>query len=80
MIMEPQMLTSGLGIVIIIFIGVLSILWFLLPFAVFGIKRRLDLMIDQNNEIITLLQLSENKSGISRPSNKNEKIEPTINL
>lgn len=78
--MEPQMLTSGLGIVIIIFIGVLSILWFLLPFAVFGIKRRLDLMIDQNNEIITLLQLSENKSGISRPSNKNEKIEPTINL
>jgi len=74
------MLTGGLGVVIIIFIVVLAILWFLLPFAVFGIKRRLDLMIDQNNEIITLLQMSENKSGISRPGNKNERIEPTIKL
>jgi len=78
--MEPEMLTSGVGIVIIIFIIVLSILWFLLPFAVFGIKRRLDKMIEQNDEVIALLQLRNSKSENSRPSNKNERIEPTINL
>ena len=78
--MNPEMLTSGVGIVIILFIIVLSILWFLLPFAVFGIKRRLDRMVEQNNEIITLLQMRSTKSETSRPSNKNERIEPTINL
>lgn len=78
--MEPQMFNNGLGIVIILFIVVLSILWFLLPFAVFGIKRRLDIMIEQNNQLITLLQMRNNKSEISRPNNKNERIEPTINL
>ena len=78
--MEPQMLTSGIGIVIIIFIIVLSILWFLLPFAVFGIKRRLDKMIEQNDEVITLLQMRNNKSEIRKSSDKNERIEPTINL
>jgi len=78
--MEPQMLTSGVGIVIIIFIIVLSILWFLLPFAVFGIKRRLDKMIEQNDEVITLLQMKNNKSESNKSSNKNERIEPTINL
>jgi len=40
--MEPNMFGSGLGIVIFLFLIVLAILWFLLPFAVFGIKDRLD--------------------------------------
>lgn len=79
--MEPQMLTSGVGIVILIFISsVLSVLWFLLPFAVFGIKRRLDRMIAQNDEIIILLQMRNNKSEIRKSGDKSERIEPTINL
>ncbi|MBI1424877.1 MAG: hypothetical protein GC149_15630 [Gammaproteobacteria bacterium] len=78
--MEPQMLTSGVGIVILIFIIILSILWFLLPFAVFGIKRRLDRMIEQNDEVITLLQMRNNKPEIRKSSDKNERIEPIINL
>lgn len=74
------MLTSGVGIVILIFIIALSILWFLLPFAVFGIKRRLDRMIAQNDEIIILLQMRNNKSEIRKSGDKSERIEPTINL
>ena len=78
--MNPEVLTGGVGIVIILFIVILSILWFFLPFAVFGIKKRLDRMVEQNSEIITLLQMRNTKSETSSSSNKTEKIEPTINL
>lgn len=39
--MENQMLTGVLGLVVIAFLIVLALLWFLLPFAVFGLKDRL---------------------------------------
>ncbi len=31
-------MTGGFGIVVVLFLFVLAVLWFLLPFAVFGIK------------------------------------------
>lgn len=36
------------------FLLFLSILWLILPFAVFGIKNRLDKLIKQNAELIDL--------------------------
>jgi hypothetical protein len=43
--------TGTFGIILIIFLIILGILWFILPFAVFGIKRKLDTMIKLLKEI-----------------------------
>ena len=69
--MDPDLLSGTFGIVIILFLTVLVILWFLLPFAVFGIKGRLDQIIDQNKQLITLLDKGNNDSVI-RNDNKGE--------
>lgn len=39
---------SGLSILWILFLVVLGILWFLLPFAIFGTKDRLRDLIEEN--------------------------------
>ncbi len=44
------------GIVIIIFWVVVAVLWFLLPFAVFGIKRRLDVLVKNSGTSIVLIE------------------------
>jgi hypothetical protein len=76
--MEPNILSGTFGIVIILFLFVLLILWFLLPFAVFGIKGRLDQLIDQNKQILYLLK-SNNTGVTSKEDNvTNTRIEPTI--
>ena len=78
--MNQDILAGTFGTVIIIFSMVLFLLWFLLPFAVFGIKGRLDKLIEQNNKLISLLQNSDIKSATSNDSNTSEnvKVEPTI--
>lgn len=47
--------------VAIIFLVVLCILWFLLPFAVFGIKDKLDILIQQNKKLIEHIEYKEFK-------------------
>ena len=46
------------GLAVVLFLVVLGILWFVLPFAVFGIKGRLDTLIalqrKQNDHIASL--------------------------
>ena len=54
-------LAVGGGIVymiLVIFLFVLGILWFLLPFAVFGIKNRLDLMVTEIKQVNVELRRS----------------------
>ena len=50
--------SGTLGMFIILFLVFLAILWFLLPFAVFGIKDRLDDLISEikktNSEVKNL--------------------------
>ncbi len=49
---------GGIGIFGILFLVVLAILWFFLPFAVFGIKERLDNQIKEQkktNELLIIL-------------------------
>ena len=41
-----------LMIAFFLFAVVLGILWLILPFAVFGIKKRLDKMIEQNARLL----------------------------
>jgi len=43
--MESYMPTAGLLAAAIVFLIVLTIAWIVLPFAVFGIKKRLDRII-----------------------------------
>ena len=78
--MQQDMLSGTFGIVIIIFLFVLFLLWFLLPFAVFGIKGRLDQLIEQNKQLISLLKNTNIKPNIGNESSASEKIkvEPTI--
>jgi hypothetical protein len=42
-------------IFVVLFLVVLAILWFLLPFAIFGTKRRLDELIEEHKKTNTLL-------------------------
>lgn len=49
-------LFSGIfGIVIFLFLLVLAILWFILPFAIFGIKPKLDMILQELDKTNTLL-------------------------
>ncbi len=52
-------LFSGIfGIVIFLFLLVLAILWFILPFAIFGIKPKLDMILqelDKTNKLLAAL-------------------------
>lgn len=78
--MQQDILSGTFGIVIIVFSIILFLLWFLLPFAVFGIKGRLDQLIQQNKQLISLLQ-SDNieTTAISEGAfSKETKVEPTI--
>jgi len=53
-------------LVIVVFLVVLAILWFFLPFAIFGTKDKLDEIIAQNKEINRLLKIiTEDKKQIS---------------
>ena len=40
-----EILAGPFGLIVVLFLIVLCILWTILPFAVFGIKKRLDEMI-----------------------------------
>jgi hypothetical protein len=76
--MDLNILSGTFGIVIVLFLFFLAILWFLLPFAVFGVKDRLERLIDQNEQIITLLKDSNIEPTINDVTLENEEIEPTI--
>lgn len=47
---------GGMSAIVIIFLIILSILWFLLPFAVFGIKGKLDEIIEEKKKTNQLLK------------------------
>jgi hypothetical protein len=70
--MEQYILSSTFGIVIIFFLFVLFLLWFLLPFAVFGIKGKLDQLIQQNKQLISLLQNKDIEPVANSEDDKNK--------
>ncbi|ANO50691.1 hypothetical protein [Woeseia oceani] len=46
--MDPA--AGGLYLIIVLFLVILGILWFLLPFAVFGTKAKLDALIAETRK------------------------------
>ena len=46
--MEPAL--GGLNLIVVLFLFVLGILWFLLPFAIFGTKDRLNELIAETQK------------------------------
>jgi hypothetical protein len=52
-----EFLGGSFGILIILFLFILAILWFLLPFAIFGTKDKLDLLIAESR--ITNAELAD---------------------
>jgi hypothetical protein len=55
---------GGIGLFWVVFLIALGVLWFLLPFAVFGIKARLDRQIveqERTNQLLVELIESNNR-------------------
>jgi hypothetical protein len=64
-------LPEGIALVVFLLLGILglvvSVLWIFMPFAVFGIKNRLDELIRINREIGRLLSLMDTPRGEALP-------------
>lgn len=58
---------GSFGLIVIIFLIVLAILWFLLPFAVFGIKTRIDESNQLSKEILIELKYLNAESQDKQP-------------
>lgn len=57
---------GGIGFFWMVFLIALGVLWFLLPFAVFGIKARLDAqIIEQERTNQLLLELIESNNRLN---------------
>lgn len=57
--MDSTMAAGGIVyLFVVVFLFVLGILWLLLPFAVFGIKNRLDLMLTEIKQVNVELRRS----------------------
>lgn len=53
---------TGIGLVVVIFLVVLALLWFFLPFAIFGTKDLIEQQIKETKETNKLLkQILEHK-------------------
>ncbi len=58
---------GGLYIFVVLFLFGLAVLWFLLPFAIFGTKAKLDLLIIKTNRTNEILEkIREEISGPTR--------------
>ena len=67
---------GGIGMFWILFLGALGVLWFLLPFAVFGIKARLDAQIAEQERTNRLLrELIDMNSPLNLLSRNNTDLE-----
>jgi hypothetical protein len=71
---EIEQFTSGFFVVIWLFLFVLAILWFLLPFAIFGTKDKLDELINEIKKSNT--QLSALKAEMTSIRQDNLKKNP----
>ena len=79
--------SESIGIIIIIFLFVLAVLWVLLPFLIFGIKKNLESLNQTNREILFEMKklhekpLRNKEMGIERkmePSNEGNIVESTV--
>lgn len=61
---------GGFALVVMLFLVVLAILWFILPFAIFGTKARLDSLIVKQDQQIELLKklVSQANDGRGEPT------------
>lgn len=73
---------SFVMVLFLLFMLVLSIVWILLPFAVFGIKERLDRIIvaqGKTNAELWELRAAMSRQGATGPSPTAHEVSPPIN-
>jgi len=63
-----DILSGGFGIMITLFLFILGILWFMLPFAVFGTKDKLNELIQETKK--TNEQLSALRAEVTAMKNE----------
>ena len=61
--MNESMMTGTIALIIVLFFIVLAVLWFLLPFAIFGTKDKLTEIIVQAKKTNAELELITNESS-----------------
>jgi len=70
-----ELLGGGFGLAVVLFLFVLAILWFLLPFAIFGTKDKLSELIAESKK--TNEQLSALRAEVAEIKGNDD---PIINL
>jgi len=66
---------GGIGLFWVVFLIALGVLWFLLPFAVFGIKARLDKQIvEQERTNQLLVELIESNNWLNSVFRQDEQL------
>lgn len=66
-----EMLGGGFGILVSLFIFILAILWFLLPFAIFGTKDKLSELLNESQKTNEhLAALREEMAALTNQQNK----------
>jgi len=77
-----EALSGTFGFVVILFLLVAAVLWFLLPFAVFGTKARMDELIQINKRTNVALEAIYEELHATRKdslSKNNDNIIPILN-
>jgi hypothetical protein len=69
---------GGVYLFIVLFLVILAILWFFLPFAIFGTKAKLDLLIQEMKRTNAKLeQLQEQIGGPANPISHTREVAPS---
>ena len=69
-----EFLGGGFGLVVIVFLFILAVLWFLLPFAIFGTKDKLTELIAESKKTNELLIDLRSEVSVLKAND-----DPTIN-
>ena len=65
-------LSGGFGVIVILFLFILAILWFLLPFAIFGTKDKLtELILETRKTNVEIAKLAEEMKSLRIETNNN---------
>ena len=73
-----ELMTGGIGLVVILFLFVLAVLWFLLPFAIFGTKDKLAEIIQETKKTNAELARISSELAASRSTLASQAPQPPI--
>lgn len=67
---ESNFFSTGFGVVVVIFLAILSLLWLILPLAIISIQKRVIELLEVNRKILGQLELFNKPRSDNALSNK----------